>query len=244
MLPVLVLTALERTLPALAVVVAVPSEVAPAVVGEIETALAGAGVDHALAQPDAAETARLWSALAGPGEAPRLIEATLWPAAAVDTAALERAVATLAPAAAVDLRPVATPAPTVVVAGAVGLAALALAARRRLRGEVRRLLDAEASTLTLAHRFGAGESWLRANVAAPIERRAGRGAAMGAVVGAAAGTAAVVLHAPALFQPWSGVATVVGLAGALGAGLTAVGLGRLVAAATAERLAALAKAWA
>jgi hypothetical protein len=239
MVPALLLHALDRALPPLSVVVAVP---AGAEADAVAPVLRAAGVRRSIALGDGERAAELWSALAAAGEAPTLIEATLWPAAAVDAAALRRRLTAAAPAAVVDLRrrPLAVPAATVAVA--LGLAVLAAVARWRLARAVRRILRAEAATLVLIHRFGARTAWVDGHVARPIVARARRGACVGAVVGAGLGLATAAAMAPTLLRPWSGVATVVAASAAVAAVLAVGGLVRVVARTTARRLDAVASA--
>jgi hypothetical protein len=239
MIPAFVLDALERALPPLSVVVALPADADAAA---IEPLLREAGVRRTVERGDGARVGELWAGLGATGAAPTLLEATLWPAAAVDATALQARIARAVPAAVVDLRPRPRPVPTVTLAAGLGLAALALVARWRLVRAVRRILKAEAATLVLVHRFGATRAWVDARLARPIVRRARVGALAGAALGAAVGLAGVAAGAPELVRPWSGVAGVVAASTALAATVTAGGLVRVVAATTARRLDAAADA--
>jgi len=239
MVPAFILDALERALPALSVVVALPA-------GEdasgVDAVLRGAAVRHEVSRGDGARTAELWSALDAAGAPPTVIEARLWPAAAVDDGALTADIAEAAPAAVVDLRQRPSAVPTLTLALAFALAVLAALARWRLARAVRRLLKAEAATLVLLHRFGATRAWTETHVARPILRRARRGALAGAALGAGLGLAAVAADAADLIRPWSGIATVVAASTAVAATLAVAGLVRVVAATTGRRLDAAASA--
>jgi uncharacterized protein YjiS (DUF1127 family) len=147
-----------------------------------------------------------------------------------------------APGAVVDLRPVPAEAPGRAVAAAAALATLALIARWRLRRTVRQVLGAETATLQLLHRFGASRARIEAEVARPIRRRGGRGAVAGALLGAASGLAAVSLVAPELAGASSGVAAVPVASALVASALAAAGCRRVVAAATGQHLAAIARA--
>ncbi|MFP4362022.1 MAG: hypothetical protein ACLFTG_15300, partial [Alphaproteobacteria bacterium] len=147
-----------------------------------------------------------------------------------------------APAAVVDLRRRPPAVPTVTLAATFGLATLAAVARWRLARAVRRVLKAEAATVVLIHRFGASRAWTQAQVARPIVRRARRGALAGCVLGAGLGLAVVAADAMDLIRPWSDVATIVAASTAVAAILTVGGLVRVVAATTARRLDAAARA--
>lgn len=239
MIPACVLDALERALPPLSVVVAVP---AGEEAGRVAAVLEASGVRRQVAHGGPERTAELWSALAAAGEPPALIEATLWPAVAVDDAALRARLADAAPAAVVDFRHRPQAMPVATLAAAFGLAALALVARWRLVRAVRRILKDEAATLVLIRRFGATEAWVHAQLARPLVRRARGGAWAGAVLGAGVGLAAVAAGDLALVRPWSGVAAAVIASTLLAATLTAGGLARIVAATAARRLDAAASA--
>ena len=239
MIPTFLLDTLNRALASLAVVVALPAAVDGAAVA---TVLGEAGVRRTVTRGDPARTGELWSAFAGTGEAPRVIEAELWPARAVDTEHLRTRIAAAAPNAVMDLRPQPSAFPLVPFATAAALSLAALVARWRVARAVRRLLRAEAPTLMLIHRFGASRDWVRAHVARPVEARARRGALAGAVLGAGLGLAAAGLGEPALLRPWSGVATVVVGGTALAALATVAGLMQVMAATTARRVDAAARA--
>jgi hypothetical protein len=233
MIPAFVLDALERALPPLSVVVALPAD---ADARGVEAVLRKVGVRRTVERGDGERIRELWSTLDATGAPPTLVEATLWPAAAVDATALRTGVADAVPAAVVDLRPHPRPTPRVTLAAGLGLAALALVARWRLVRAVRRILEAEAATLVLVHRFGASRAWVDARLARPIARRARRGALAGVALGAAAGLGWLAAAEPALVRPWSGVAGVVAASTALAATLTAGGFVRVVTRATARRL--------
>ena len=235
MVPVLVLDALERSLPTLAVVVALPAgdSAARAAVAAV---LADAGARQAVGPGDRERAARAWSALAAAGDAPEVIEAALWPAAAVDRAALEARLVEAAPAAALDLRRRPLAPPTTTVATSLALAALAGVAGWRLARAVRRRLRAETATVVLAQRFGATRAWSDAELAGPLVRTARRGAAAGAAIGAMLGSALVVAGEAASLEAGRGVAGVVAASTAVAVALTVGGLVRVVAATAARRL--------
>jgi hypothetical protein len=233
-MPLLVLASLDRSLPALAVVVAVPAgDDAEAVAA----ALASDGLAQRVATADADRTADLWRTLAAEATPPTVIEAELWPAAAVDVAALRRRVDGIAPAAvtAVERRARAEPRAAVALAG--GVAGLALTAAWRVRCGVRRALDRERTKIELVRRFGATRAWVDVQFARPLVRRARWGALAGGGAGALLGTAAAVMAEPALFRPWTGAATAVVAATALTFALAVALLARLAEAAARRRLA-------
>ncbi len=241
MVPALVLASLERSLPALTVVVAVPAAAEDGMTREVERVLADAAVRRHLVRADSELTDRLWAALGPADAAPTLIEATLWPAAAIDGDTLEARLRAVVPAAAIDRRPEPVGAPYLAAAAAVLLALLALGARWRLARSLRRLLRAERTTVVLVRRFGASRAWIAERLLAPVSRRIRRGAMVGAALGALAGGAAATALEPALFRPWSGVATTVAAGTVVAAVLAVAWLAGTAAGALRRRLDALAE---